>query len=341
MLDKSCNQTANYKICIVMGTYNGEKYLAEQIESIIHQTYQDWCLLIRDDGSKDSTVEIIRSYSAKYEQIFLLEDQEGNFGFNRNFLKLIECAQSPYISICDQDDVWLPNKLEKSLQALQAIELSTSMPALVHSDAFLVDSDLNRITDKWIGQRGTIDGFNGVSFANSVQGASLMFNQALKKIALSTPILAPYDYHLALLSSLRGKRFFINESLLYYRQHSHNAIGGMAADSKINTRFYFNQLINLIKSLVTSLNYERLNPTLKHSFQAYKIIKDNYSLGAISETQSKPLAEYLYIFEGNNIFKKLYFFIKNRYGFSSKKDRLLFLFLIITGRNLSDPNQWK
>lgn len=335
------NTPHHYTITIVMGTYNGEKYIAEQIDSIIHQTYQDWCLLIRDDGSTDGTVAIIKAYAQKNANIFLLQDRLGNVGFNRNFMTLIEQADSPYISICDQDDVWLPNKLEKSLHALQAIEIPTNIPALVHSDAFLVDSDLNRITDKWIGHRGTIEGFNGVSFANSVQGASLMFNQALKKIALTTPIQAPYDYHLSLLSSLKGKRFFINESLLYYRQHSHNAIGGMPADSKINGRFYFNQLINLIKSLVTSLDYERLNPTLKHCFQAYKIIKGNYSQGSISESQTKPLAEYLYIFEGNNIFKKLYFFIKNRYGFSSKKDRLIFLFLIISGRNLSDPNQWK
>lgn len=323
-----------------MGTFNGEKYLAEQIESIINQTYQNWCLLIRDDGSTDSTTDIIKSYCSKYEQIFLIEDQDGNLGFNSNFLTLIKFAQSPYISICDQDDVWISTKLEKSLQAMEAVVNSKDCPVLIHSDAFLVDGDLNTISETWIGKRGSIHGLNGICFANSVQGASVLFNQALKEIALNTPVLAPYDYHLALLSSIRGKRIFINESLLYYRQHAKNVIGGIAEDSKINTQFYIKQFLSLMTNIWSRLDYEKLSPTLKNCFEAYKIIKNHYSIGIVDKSQSKALAEFLYIYEGNNIFKKLYFFIKNRYGFSSKKDYIVFLFLLIYRRNLSQPNDW-
>lgn len=329
-----------YTITIVMGTYNGEKYIAEQIDSIIHQTYQNWCLLIRDDGSTDGTVAIIQAYAQKNPNIFLLEDTHGNVGFNRNFMTLIEHADSPYISICDQDDVWLPNKLLTSLNAIQVIEQSSDTPALVHSDALIVDSNLKPIAEKWIGKRGGIVGLNGIAFANAVQGASLMFNRALKELAVSTPLLAPYDYHLALLSVLKGKRFFIQESLLLYRQHSNNAIGGMQADTQLNTHHYFKQLKQIGANLIASLDYQKLSPTIHHSLNAYHLIKKNYAQGPIVASQKKALDEYFYIFEGHSTIKKIYLFLKNRYGFGSKKDRIIFLMLIITGRNLLDPSSW-
>lgn len=334
------NQSKN-TIGIVMGTYNGEKYIAEQLESIINQTYQDWYLLVRDDGSTDNTVKILNEFARNHPRISILKDQDGNLGFNRNFLKLIALTETPYISICDQDDVWLPHKLTTSLQTLQAIEHTSDTPALVHSDAIIVDSNLNHVADKWIGSRGNIEGLNGIAFANSVQGASVMFNQALKKIALTTPPLAPYDYHLALLSTLKGKRYFINESLLKYRQHAHNAIGGMSTDDKTNNKHYLKKLINIFNSVLSGLDYNKLSPTLHHSFDAYKIIKSTYSQGFITAPQKEQLAEYLYILEGKCTLKKLYLFIKNKYGFSSKKDRIIFFFLIASGRNLTSPEDWK
>lgn len=327
-------------ITIVMGTYNGEKYIAEQIDSIIQQTYRDWCLLVRDDGSTDGTVAIIRAYTQNHPNIFLLEDTLGNVGFNRNFMTLIEQTGSPYISVCDQDDVWLPNKLMTSLNAIQAIEKSSDMPALVHSDALIVDSQLKPIAEKWIGKRGAIEGLNGIAFANAVQGASLMFNRALKELAVATPLLAPYDYHLALLSVLKGKRYFIQESLLLYRQHSNNAIGGMQADTQLNMQHYVRQFKQIAANLMASLDYQKLNPTIHHSLNAYHLIKNNYAHGLIVASQKKALDEYFYIFEGHSTIKKIYLFLKNKYGFGSKKDRIIFLMLIITGRNLLDPSSW-
>lgn len=340
MSNATIQHKQRYPITVVMGTYNGEKYIAEQIDSIINQTFQDWCLLIRDDGSSDGTLSIIREYVQQIPNIFLLEDSLGNLGFNRNFMTLIEHADSPYISICDQDDVWLPNKLLTSLNAIQAIEELSDTPALVHSDAFIVDSNLTPITEKWIGQRGAIEGLNGIVFANAVQGASLMFNRALKSLALATPLLAPYDYHLALLSVLKGKRYFIQESLLLYRQHSKNAIGGMQADTKLNTHHYFNQLKQIGANLLASLNYDQLNPTIHYGLNAYHLIKENYAQGTIIAGQKKALDEYFYIFEGRSSIKKLYLLLKNRYGFSSKKDHIVFFMLVMTGRNLRNPENW-
>ena len=99
-------------IDIVLATYNGEKYVGEQIESIINQTYKDWKLIIRDDGSKDKTAEVIEKYAAKDNRITIIKDGIGNLGFNGNFTKLLETSSQDYVMICDQDDVWIPEKIE-------------------------------------------------------------------------------------------------------------------------------------------------------------------------------------------------------------------------------------
>ncbi len=168
----------------------------------------------------------------------------------------------------------------------------------------------------------------------------MVFNQALKQLALSTPLKAPYDYHLALIAVLKGKRQYIPQALLKYRQHNNNAIGGMGSDNKSHQNSTFSKLKGLLKTAFSSLDYGSLNPTLHYSLGAYDLIKHNYSLGSIVEHQKKALEEYFYIFEGNNRFKKLYYFIKNRYQFSSRKDKAIFCFLILLGRDLKNPTRW-
>lgn len=326
---------------IVMATYNGEKYVGQQIDSIIQQTYTHWCLLIRDDGSTDNTVQIIKQYAERYPQITILEDRLGNLGFNKNFITLIQAANSPYISICDQDDVWLPEKLALNIEAIKRIEITPQIPALVHSDAWMVDSNLNLMHAAWIGKRGEVQGLNGIAFANSVQGATVLFNQALKTIAVSVPIEVPYDYHLALLAVFKGKRHYLNLPLLKYRQHSQNAIGsGVSHHSKRKLPHYLRQLFDIARQLTHTLDYSQLTPTLKYSLDAYHRIKYTYSRTPIVADQNKALEEYLYLFEGQSKIKKIYLYIKNNYPFSSKKDRLIFLLLLLTSRDLSTPTSW-
>lgn len=337
---QSLTNGRQYDVDIILATYNGAAYIEAQLNSLLLQTYTHWRLLVRDDGSKDNTVELVRRYSQKHPQIQLIEDGDGNLGFNQNFFRLIQAATSPYISICDQDDVWLPEKLMLGVNAMKAMETPGTIPALVHSDAIIVDSHLNVIAEHWIGDRGTVEGLNGIAFANSVQGASVVFNQALKQLALTTPLKAPYDYHLALIAVLKGKRQYIPQALLKYRQHNNNAIGSMGSDNKNHQNGAISKLKGLLTTACSSLDYSALNPTLHYSFGAYDLIKHNYSLGAIVEHQKKALTEYFYVFEGHSRIKKLYYFIKNRYQFSSRKDKAIFCLLILLGRDLKNPNSW-
>ncbi len=301
------------KVDIIMATYNGSRYLAAQIDSILKQTHPNWQLYIRDDGSSDNTLEIIMKYVKQDTRIFLLKDQLGNLGFNKNFYHLLTHSQADYLCICDQDDVWFTNKIAKSLQQLKIIENTLRVPSLVHAESCVVDSNLNTIQSTFIGRRGRCKGLIGLFFANSAQGASIMINANLRKIALQHLPKLPYDYHLALLAELTGARFFIPQALMQYRQHASNIIG--AGKNK--------HVVNKTKSLPASLLL---------SLNMYSHIKQNYASLAKDACARKQTEEYFYLFEGKNNLKKIYIFLKNSYPFYRRKDKFIFFKLLISGQ---------
>ena len=128
---------------ILMATYNGEKYISEQIDSIINQTCKNWKLLIRDDGSQDKTLEILEEYEKRDERINILRDIKGNLGFVKNFEELLKNSSEEFIMFSDQDDYWLENKLEvysNELNKFSKEELEK--PLLLHSNSFICDENL-------------------------------------------------------------------------------------------------------------------------------------------------------------------------------------------------------
>ena len=128
------------KVTILMSTYNGENFLAEQIESIQQQTYTDWTLLIRDDGSKDKTRDIINRFSLEDDRIvFINPDQTENLGVIKSFFTLLKYQESDYYLFSDQDDTWLPEKL--SLQLEKASQYPSNKPLLVYTDLKVVNQD--------------------------------------------------------------------------------------------------------------------------------------------------------------------------------------------------------
>lgn len=335
------SETSSDRVDIVLATYSGETYIAEQLDSIIQQTHTNWKLIIRDDGSKDGTKEILKQYSLKDDRIFIIEDNDGNLGFNKNFLTLVSKTSANYISICDQDDVWLPEKVSLSLEKIKEIENLGITPALVHCDAMIVDGNLNIMANRWIGKRGNIAGVNGLLFANSVQGAATMINDSLKKIALSISPEIPYDYHLALLASFRGRRCYIDQALLKYRQHGNNVIGALDSNTKLGLKHYSKQLLDVFRSMRLNLKFSDLNPSLQFGILAYKQIKFKYAVDSTVHENKQKLENYFYLFEGNNRFVKIFIYLKSPYAFSRKKDYLMFLLLLLLGKDLKNPQSWK
>ena len=211
-----------------MATYNGEKYLIEQIESIINQSYENWTLLIRDDISEDSTVSIIEEYEKKDSRIRLLRDEKGNLGFVKNFEELLVQSQEDFIMFCDQDDYWLENKLEIYINELnKLLKEEIEEPLLLHSNSFICDDNLEIIKEKFIVSKEALRyKENNYFFSYTVQGSTVLLNRKLIDIGL--PFLESvtlHDRYFHLLAEFFGKRVFIDKSLMKYRQHENNKIG--------------------------------------------------------------------------------------------------------------------
>jgi glycosyltransferase, family 2 len=233
----------NPKIEILLATYNGEKYVGEQIDSIINQTYRNWILLIRDDNSKDNTLEILKEYEKKDNRIKVIEDKKGNLGFVKNFEELLNNSKEDWVMFSDQDDYWLENKIEKYVAILNtSSEDILKKPMLIHSNSFICDDNLEIIKDEFINSK-IANKYNedDFYFAYFVQGSTVLINRAIIDLALPfSKNVTVHDRYFHLLAEFFGKRIFINESLIKYRQHSNNKIGAKTSIiSKIFKKRYF------------------------------------------------------------------------------------------------------
>ena len=210
-----------------MATYNGEKYLYEQIESILNQSYKNWILLVRDDNSKDNTVSIIEEYEKKDPRIRLLRDRKGNLGFVKNFEELLKNSQEEFVMFSDQDDYWEKDKIKNYIEILQKDEKLSQIPLLIHSNSFICDKELKIVKEKFIDSSiASEKNGNSYFFSYVVQGSTVMINRKLKEICI--PFLSSvtlHDRYFHLISEFFGERIFIDKSLMKYRQHMNNEIG--------------------------------------------------------------------------------------------------------------------
>lgn len=305
-----------HKIAICLSTYNGERYISEQLDSLISQTYSNWHCYIRDDGSKDNSIDVIKCYVAKDSRFSLLQDDLGNLGVIEGYFHIFNKVDEDYIAVCDQDDVWLADKLMRSLEVLRKIEGDKSIPALVHTDSYFVDDKLNMIREKFIGKRGCKKGLNGIIFANSVQGGSVVFNKALNEESKKIKSKLPCDYQMAMIAELTGVRFFIPEQLLKYRQHQNSSIAN--SNNKNNKK----------------LNNRYLSSTIKISLSNYHHAKNDFTSLSWTNQAKLSMNEYLYLFGDGNKIKKLCILLKNKYSFYRRMDFLYMILLIVKNKDL-------
>ena len=256
----------NPKIEILMATYNGEKYVGEQIDSIINQTYENWKLLIRDDNSTDKTLEILKEYEKKDKRIKVIEDKKGNLGFVKNFEELLNCSTEDWVMFSDQDDYWLENKIEKYVTTLN--ENSNDIfekPILIHSNSFICDDNLKIIKNEFINSNiASKYDEDSYYFAYFVQGSTVLINRKIIDLALPfSKNVTIHDRYFHLLAEFLGKRVFINESLIKYRQHSNNKIGakGSIVTKILKKRYFHNEdrelIIEIQKKYEKNLEIEK------------------------------------------------------------------------------------
>lgn len=225
---------------ILMSTYNGEKYLAEQIDSLLNQTYISWHLIIRDDGSTDKTLSVIYDYCNQYpEQISLLRDDKGNVGSIHSFELLLQNSKADYMMFCDQDDVWLQNKIETMLAKMQNLETKygKGTPILVHSDLFVVDENLNEICSSFWEFAGIKPCFINkdislLGISNTVTGCASIMNKALQMKSLPFPQHTKmHDAWIGLCAKKYGVLEYFEQPTVLYRQHRNNVIGAVKKES--------------------------------------------------------------------------------------------------------------
>ena len=231
-------------VAIVMAAYNGEKYLTEQISSILSSYYQDFELYIYDDGSKDNTITMIRDFEKQYPDKVHVIQNKTNLGVTTNFLNALSATTMDYIMFCDQDDFWLPNKISLTLKRMRHMEaqIGSDKPFAVFTDACIADQDLNIIKPSFFCSEHLnpkkID-LPHILMENKLIGCTVMVNAALRKVLQGNhlPTNAKYhDWWVALIAVSLGKIGFINESTLLYRQHGANVVGGTGFLSYVKKR---------------------------------------------------------------------------------------------------------
>lgn len=221
------------KVNILMATYNGEKFLAQQIESIQNQTFKEWNLLIRDDGSSDKTCDIIRNFTAKDSRIrFINENEHHNLGVIKSFFTLVNYEVADFYFFSDQDDVWLPEKLSVSLEA--AKHKASDVPLLVYTDLKVVNQELNILQDSMI--RAQSHHANTTLLPelteNTVTGGTMMINHALADKWFTPNDILMHDWFLALLAASLGEIIYLDLPTQLYRQHDNNVLGARTMDKR-------------------------------------------------------------------------------------------------------------
>lgn len=265
----------NAAVSVALASYNGEKYIREQLDSILNQTIHDFELIVCDDCSTDSTWNILEEYAEKDSRIRVFNN-DGNLGFKKNFEKAIRLCSGEYIALSDQDDVWMPNHLEKLLELIGDADIACGNAMLTNDKGDGTGVLLSENTHLDIVYEGNLLLYRIICLHNPFQGASMLIKRAfLFEKALSIPDGVRYhDAWFAVCACLRHGIQYTYDVITLYRQHEKNASG------KKKRWNYFSALFKTASSLFKTFDTDR--------FEYIKGIKNRFSL---TELQKEILEE--------------------------------------------------
>ena len=289
------------KISILLSTYNGEKYLRAQLDSLFSQSYKNFKLIARDDGSSDKSLEIL-----KYYDIELLPGNE-NIGVKSSFETLLKYAfensDAKYFMFCDQDDIWNQDKIEKTLKKMLELEnlYGDNIPLLVHTDLEVVNENLETLSSSmWKSEHinPKANTLNKLLIQNTITGCTMMINRnlAIKSLSISSKAIM-HDWWIGLVATTFGKIGFIEESTMKYRQHGKSDTGAKTYDYKF--------IINKLKKL-GDINVDKNISQAKEFLEDYKEELDEESkiiLEDFSSIKEKPYLQRVSIILKYRLFK--------------------------------------
>ena len=247
-----------FKVTVLLSTFNGEKYLREQIDSVLNQQMIDVDILARDDGSNDSTISILNEYEKKYSNFKYYQNE--NLGPARSFLDLIcnASTDSEYYAFCDQDDVWDSDKLYCAVEMLS--KLSNLTPNLYYSNLRIVDQDLKfyRVShEKPLYSKNKYSALT----ENLCTGCTAVFNRcAMQMVRNNIPeYCTMHDTWLYMLCKLLGNTIYDEKPHIAYRQHQNNVVGAYLKKNRAELykeRFFRLFQKDLQPRYINALNFE-------------------------------------------------------------------------------------
>lgn len=315
------------KVSILLATYNGEKYLAEQLDSILNQTYSNLKIYISDDVSSDRTIEILSKYASKYpNKINVINTKKRNGSATLNFSYLFENVQddSDYYMFCDQDDVWLPNKVELLVDKIEEMEKKGLKNNLVYCDAFVVNENLDEISSSFYkyaklhysGEK------NKLLITNDVPGAAMLFDKNLKMVSGKIPKECyVHDFWLMLYATFYGNVEFVDEALYKYRQHSDN-VAGSGIDMSIIGIIDYLKKHNILKIYKDVANLYRKQANLQKNtiVSFYERNKNN-----LKDSDKEMMNAYFSLFKNKSKARKIYYIFKYKLFHNTVFRTLIFI----------------
>ncbi len=210
------------KVDILLATRNGERFVREQIGSLLGQTYGNFRILVHDDGSQDATVSILRELADRDSRIRIVDDGIRSGSAQKNFLHLLKYSDAPRVMFCDQDDVWFPDKIEKMIKAASA--LPEDVPGVVYSRANYWNPEKGTLGQTWKKFPKNLQQF--LTQKAAVQGSASMFNPKAREMMLAYDgFVVMHDHLLALVTYTFGRVITMPDVLMNYRQHDSNVTG--------------------------------------------------------------------------------------------------------------------
>ena len=245
------------KIAICLATFNGARFLPEQLQSIAMQSHADWHLYVRDDNSSDGSAEILSDFAFCFpDRVTIIQDDRGRLGAQENFACLMETVNEPYIAFADQDDIWRPQKLARSFAQLRKIERNhgPDIPAMVHADRLLIDASGREIASSYWQSRGirpaqftTVE--NHYNFCLAA-GSTMLINRPLMNLSLPVPTEARmYDCWIELVAHGLGVVDWLDDIALDHRRHGANASGSAQDNNSAAARRPIARAARLLRNL--------------------------------------------------------------------------------------------
>lgn len=299
-------------ISIALATYNGEKFISQQLDSILQQTFSNFEVICVDDNSIDSTYNILEKYSKADKRIKCFKNKK-QLGFKKNFERAISLCTGEFVAFCDQDDVWTENHLQILLDNIKDNDI-------VVANAMMVDGDLNSLNYTMRECLGIVSVLNDSEYLNRhtlyrnvFQGAASMVTESVAKKMIPIPDEVRYhDYWAAAIAACYKGCAYTDDIVLYYRQHGAN----------VTTNKHY----TLKNGLINSLNFKSIyDSNVEQKFFLTELLKRCESTSLDKINFIKEAIKYYQAITNFNIIKKTFFFVKQyKYIYYGKEQTVRF-----------------